>query len=459
MDAQIHSSARYEMRSDLQLLIIEPREDLAVEYKSWLNLDQPKDKATLAKACIALANHGGGSLIIGFDEQNGSLRSVSRPTDHAEITQDAINGVVARYADPPFHCQLHNFEHPMTGVTHFIVSVPGDQIVPVISKRGYQKTIQSIQCYIRKPGPRSEQPQSTEEWRTLLRRCVLAEREDLLNAIRSIVTGRAGVDTETSDSRQLFNAFRVTSLARWKALTKDLSPESPERFPYGYYEVAVHPINATPVETVDILRERLAHAQRIELTGWPPFLELSQKEWKPYPLENHIEAWIGRRNDENSPREAYRSDYWRASKSGELYTIRGYLEDSYKARTMRQVEPGTVFDLTLPIWRIGEILYFATRFLAEFRNVQAIMIKCRFVGINDRIITSLDLRHWTTDSRPCRSNEVVTTATVDLKQLEDNMVEIVYQLLMELYEHFDFYKLAQTLVKEELSKLRGRSGY
>ena len=43
------------MRSDLQPLISEPREDLAVEYKTWLDITQEKGKATLAKACIALA--------------------------------------------------------------------------------------------------------------------------------------------------------------------------------------------------------------------------------------------------------------------------------------------------------------------------------------------------------------------------------------------------------------------
>ena len=37
------------MRSDLQPLISEPREDLADEYKTWLDLDQEKGKATLAK--------------------------------------------------------------------------------------------------------------------------------------------------------------------------------------------------------------------------------------------------------------------------------------------------------------------------------------------------------------------------------------------------------------------------
>ena len=56
-----------------------PREDMDAEYKDWLNLGLDKDRATQAKAAIALANHGGGHIIIGFQEVEQTLRSVTRP--------------------------------------------------------------------------------------------------------------------------------------------------------------------------------------------------------------------------------------------------------------------------------------------------------------------------------------------------------------------------------------------
>ena len=439
------------MRSDLQPLIIEPREDLAVEYKTWLNFHQEEAKATLAKACIALANHGGGFLVLGFDEQADSLSSIPRPAGDSEITQDSINSVIHRYADPAFHCQLHTIAHPTTGVDHLVVAVPSDQSVPVISKRTCQGTIQQHCCYIRKPGPRSEAPQTAEEWRTLLRRCVQANREDLLSAIRAIVLGRAETDTETSDSRRAFEDFRATSLERWQELTSPLSSDAPGRFPHGYYEVAIHPIGPAPADTLRGLQERLSRAQRIELTGWPPFLKMDLEESRPYPIDDHVEAWIGGGTDENSPRTPDVSDYWRASKKGQLYIVRGYTEDSLEKR--KNVRPGTVLDISMPVWRIGEILYFAARFLTEFQDVQAVVINCHFTGLYDRTVTSLDWRRLTR-SRPCRQGAVETTATVTVAQLEENMVEIVLQLLAPLYEAFDFYTITPTLVEEELGSLR-----
>lgn len=50
---------------ELLPLVAEPREDLAAEYKGWLDLTETNHKAVLAKAAIAIANHGGGYIIIG----------------------------------------------------------------------------------------------------------------------------------------------------------------------------------------------------------------------------------------------------------------------------------------------------------------------------------------------------------------------------------------------------------
>ena len=131
--------------------------------------------------------------------------------------------------------------------------------------------------------------------------------------------------------------------------------------------------------------------------------------------------------------------------------IRGYTEDSLKERT--GVHPGTALDVSLPVWRTGEVLYFAARLLAEFQDVQVVMINCRFTGLFGRTITSL---HWRrlTRSRPCRQDEVETTTNVTVPQLKENIVEIIHQLLSPLYEAFDFYTLSRTLVEEELSSLR-----
>ena len=55
-------------------LLAELREALDIEVKEWLDLTNHDHCAIVAKEIIALANHGGGYLIIGFEElKDGSF--------------------------------------------------------------------------------------------------------------------------------------------------------------------------------------------------------------------------------------------------------------------------------------------------------------------------------------------------------------------------------------------------
>ena len=67
-------------------LLTEPRETLNVEYKSWLDLSSSHGKATIAKAAIALANIGGGTIVLGMKEDESDKatpQSKPRPSNIA----------------------------------------------------------------------------------------------------------------------------------------------------------------------------------------------------------------------------------------------------------------------------------------------------------------------------------------------------------------------------------------
>ena len=83
----------------LQDLVAFPREELAIELKPWLDLKDGEEAAALGQALLALANHGGGFVLIGFAESEGSWSpAADRPESLAAYNQDAVNGIVARYA-------------------------------------------------------------------------------------------------------------------------------------------------------------------------------------------------------------------------------------------------------------------------------------------------------------------------------------------------------------------------
>jgi hypothetical protein len=167
--------------TDLDRLILEPSETLEVEYKAWLDLTTRGHKAKLAKELIALANHGGGHVVLGFSDPG--MSPLAKPNGYPALTADDINGIVAAYADPPFHCRIAEV------LGHVVISVPAGATVPIRSKRGSADDDDIVNdCYyIRRPGPNSEAPRSGLEWDVLLRKCIANRDQELEAMVRRIL--------------------------------------------------------------------------------------------------------------------------------------------------------------------------------------------------------------------------------------------------------------------------------
>jgi hypothetical protein len=209
--------------ADLEALIRNRREEMHVEIKGWLDITSNNDhRALLAKAVIALANHGGGFIVIGFKRDGGLYEPApDRPPQLAPFNDDAINGIVKSYAAPAFHCRLHLVIDPTSGDAFPVVAVPGGHRVPVQAIKGSpdQRTLINGHVYIRRPGPESAEPRTPEEWRELFTRCLRANRDDLLDAIRDILSGQAGrtVSPEPTALDQLL-AWAEQGSERWREL-------------------------------------------------------------------------------------------------------------------------------------------------------------------------------------------------------------------------------------------------
>jgi hypothetical protein len=218
---------------ELERLLVTPNETLSVEYKSWLELGENPGKATLAKSAIALANHGGGIIVLGMRSdaaERGVLGPQLTPAGLRRYTQDDINAAINRFADPTIHCELLFARHPALRTEHAFVVVPGGLTIPVMSRRDCQGVIAAQRSYIRKPGPRSEEPFTADEWRALIDRCVRAGRESMLDAIRHIVQGHAGAPL-AEDAVAALNAFAHAAFERWQALVAPMPADDPARMP------------------------------------------------------------------------------------------------------------------------------------------------------------------------------------------------------------------------------------
>ena len=437
-------------REELIALLADPSESLSIEHKSWLDLSTRGSQATLAKAAIALANHGGGIIVLGMrgDDAQAGLQSHARPPDLRRYRQDDINAVINRYADPQLHCSLQFAAHPESRVEHAFIVVPSGERVPVMSRKGTDGVIEAQRCYIRKPGPRSEAPFTSAEWRALFDRCVRAGRDDLLEAIRLIVEGRAGAPA-TEESVERLAAFADAARERWKALIDPLPADDAARTPNGHYEISFEIQGVPTIQTLGELRSRLEQAGQIRHTGWGPFVNLHRDPLAPKVVDGLIEAWVGAPDAERFQRDAAHCDFWRVNRQSEFFLLRGYDEDATE-----RVRPGQAFDATLPVWRVGEAMLFAARFARELDDNPPIAVQCKYAGLSGRALTSLDGRRAFFDDRRAFDNEVVLSAQATAEEFEDNLTEVLHPMLTPLYERFGFFELSRGLVAEELTAMR-----
>jgi hypothetical protein len=432
---------------ELSSLLEDPNETLSAEYKSWLDLEVPDDAATLAKAAIAMANHGGGVIILGMREQaeDGALRSMPRPGTIPRYNPDDVNVAVNRYAEPEFHCDLAFRKHRESNVEHAFVLVPG-QPVPVMSGRERKGVICARKFYIRKPGPRSEEPFSGEEWRSLIDRCVNARREELLGSIRTILKGSAGSVARIRTSEDLTH-FSRKAIDRWARVTVNMPVDDPAVFSHGHYQVSIEIQDGKSLPSLATMRNAMLEASQVKHTGWGPFIQMPRPEYEPKIVDGAIEVWLGANVERLSARDPAHCDFWRADASGRMFIIRGYDEDGGH----RDAEPGKWTDVTLPVWRVGEIILHAGRVAKAYGNDTSLLVRCLFTGLQGRALTSFEGRWSMFDTRRCSDSEVLLERVIPLSTVEDNLAEALHPLLVPLYERYSFFELPEQLVASELA--------
>jgi hypothetical protein len=440
--------------TELVTLLQFPVEKPTVEYKSWLHLSENPGRATLAKAAIALANEGGGVIVLGMREDNaqgGALKSQPRPAEIGRYSQDEINNAVNRFAEPEFHCELAFATHPVTHHEHAFVLVPGGMIVPVMSARSCEGVIAAQRCYVRKPGPRSEEPFTTEEWRGVMERCIAARRDNMLDAIRVIVQGHGSPSAPPVAVDTLVD-FERGALERWNNLIREVPAYDEARMVHGHYEISFQLLDVPPAASAAELLRRMATASRIKHTGWGPFVQLSRGEFEPRIVGGNVEAWLGRDTEDRLMRVSAHCDYWCANPSGLFFLLRGYDEDAVEGFT-----PGSIIDITLPIWRVGETLLYASRIARSYGENPRISARCHYRGLGNRRLGAVDQlrRFFMDDSRICHDADVQLSTVASAAELDDNLIEILHPMLVPLYEQFRFFELSLDLVRAEISRMRG----
>ena len=167
---------------------------------------------------------------------------------------------------------------------------------------------------------------------------------------------------------------------------------------------------------------------------------------KVYDLDRHF-------------RDAAHSDFWRVTRDPFAYLQRGYQEDGPD-----NLEPGTIFDLTLPIWRTAEFFLHAMNFarLLGASDTTEIRFVARYTGLEGRMLITWAkplLRDVLDHRLRARSHKAELATAAQVSDLERSLEDVVHDFVEPLYERFDGYRPSIELVANQLSELKRQPGF
>jgi transcriptional regulator with XRE-family HTH domain len=187
---------------------------------------------------------------------------------------------------------------------------------------------------------------------------------------------------------------------------------------------------------------------------------LTREDLAPRDVGGAIEVWVrpeGEGVTRNLTSDPAHCDFWRALPSGRLFLIRGYQEDGQET-----FPPGSVFDTTLPVWRMGEALLHAERPAGLMQKSADSSVTVRFRALYTGLAGRL-LRNWANpiselllEGRPARSDEVLLEAEMSAHDISSRLSEILLPMMASIYERFGVVGLTTSRIDAEVSRLLSR---
>lgn len=405
-------------------------------------------RAKLARHIAALANHGGGYLIFGVDDQTRKPLGASE-LDLALFSQDAITGIVKKYLDPRVQVLVEQIVHE--GVKYPIVVVPSHGARPVMAiadgpqddrKRPIGVTQGTI--YVRAPGPESAPIRSPDDWNTLLDRC-LSHRSDLLgNVLRqslarqskpgeqAIGVLRAALDDTAQDftAQTRLLAEKVESKYRDSILRAGTNYSALGYALVGNDGDLVEISNPRPLnERVSVEMHRYAH------TGWSSFLPLNVPERAPQirmsTLAGQEVTYLEGMRLENTGLIASAFDYWRIYERGIGVSVESFRDDW--RREGERAPP----HLT-PSWiliAIHSLLAHARLVGQELPSVTQVVIRMEWRGLKGRMLAWDQFRH-AAGGRTLADDRFVKNIVVEWALLRDNYFEALRRVALPFLQLF-----------------------
>ena len=439
------------MSNELFELLNTPIERIDVEYKSWIDLNDRKIRADLARHISALSNIGGGYIIFGIDDSGKSCGPA--PTTF-KIDHDIVAAIAKKYLEPSLHCDVLIVKS-LASVEYSIIRVPPHGATPICAKangpevNGKITGIVAGAYYLRKPGPESIQIVTAADWRDVIRRCALHDRTAILAAVTAALSG-ISTTPPSMDTARLLEKWAAAANSDYLTRINDASftiPLRDCRIQLSYFiesetEESLHAENL-----IDVLREVGGEVDQHVKSGWSLFHVFMTNPLAPYWKSNpEIEDDEFLESNAMSPDQPYGFDLWRVSPKGQATVIREYWEDTQEFGFV----PRAALNPQLMARVLGELVRHAEAFGGRFSAPEYVQFRCEWRGLNGRRLVGRGGMPF--HAGQANTDYVVTTGRWAIGTLASEMAEIVAKLGGKVTRAFNWNGFTPQWISNEMSQ-------
>ena len=451
--------------SRIQALVDRPGESLSVELKRWIDPASPEGKEKIVKTALALRNYGGGSLVIGFDNDTLEPDTNNVPQNvRQDFHIDKIQALISKYASELFEVSVEFPER--AGQPYPVIVIPPGIKTPVAVKSDLRsetgKTLLSVNdVYIRSLHSNNT-PSTTKatwrDWPDILEKCFDNREADIGRFLRrhlggltpEIVRGLSGAlagglqPEETTGDR--LRKYLEESKERYSTVIEERGVQLP---PHGAWEVGLLLIGDNPTHSTNQDFLNLLNSNNPRHTGWPIWLDsrnFYDESTRPYVFEETWEALIVALTP-----NLRHIDFMRLNPEGRFYLRRAF-EDDILTHLPHSPEPMEYFDFLFPVERTAEALAvgiaFAKAMGCDPEKTQ-LAFGFRWTGLQGRQLTSWvePMRHISPRG-PAYQDEVTAFVEVPLETPLSALGEFVNQAVKPLFGVFDGFALSKDVVEE-----------
>jgi len=445
---------------EIQDLVDNPREVEHIELKDWIDLTDDVNRAKIARHLAALCNHGGGYMLFGFRDDHSP--SAPRPADLSLFTHDTISGIVDRYLAPAFQCEVFQATRTGSSARYPVVRVPAHGSVPVCAKsngphdsKGNPQGIRRGTYYMRVPGPKSTAIQTPDQWRQVIHRCVVNERESLLASISKIIRA----PDPAKSQGESFEHWHRRVHTHYLGLLESSAPDFPVSVKDNHYQLSyrvIRPAGAPTVEgdsLLEAIRQAGERVRNVVWTGWSMFHPFTGDEIKPSFVTDlndgqEIDAIETVLLGQNFIAETV-PDYWRITADAHATIIRPYREDRVPVPhlTKEGLRTGMWLSPRVLAREAYELLTHAKELAKFFASAETVEFRCSWYGLKDRRIADFDPSvDWY--DRTCRINERTTTARASVEALAGDPDSTVLGLVTPVARLFDGLEITRAQLQQ-----------